>query len=123
MIRTKSSEGYALWLYKIIAGCFIVVLLIIHLVVNHLIAPGGLLTYWDVLRYYTIPIVPIMEIVFLLLAISHALIGLRSIILDLNPSRSQIRYLDWCLLLVGVGASAYGVWLVLLLVSRGQHLA
>jgi len=123
MITTKPNEGYALWLYKIIAGCFIFVLLVIHLIVNHLVAPGGLLTYMDVLQYYTIPIVPIMEIAFLLFAVSHSLIGIRSIILDLNPTISVLRYLDWFLIVLGIGASVYGIWLVLVLVSRGLSLS
>ena len=82
----KPREGAWLWLYKIVAGLFIVVLLGVHFIVNHLVAPEGLLSYNDVVRYYTNPIVPVMEIAFLIFVISHALVGLRSILLDLNPS-------------------------------------
>ena len=115
----KPREGAWLWLYKIVAGLLIVVLLGVHFIVNHLVAPGGLLTYQEVVRYYTHPIVPIMEIAFLVFVVSHALAGLRSILLDLNPSEKLLKYLDSILVLVGVGAITYGIWLILVIVQRG----
>lgn len=118
--RPKLREGTALWLLKIAGGVLIIVILGIHFVVNHLAAPGGLLTYQDVINYYRIPLVPVMEIVFLVLVVSHSLIGLRSILLDLNPSDGLLKVIDWLLILVGAGASVYGAWLVLLLASKGS---
>ena len=115
----KPREGAWLWLYKIVAGLLIVVLLGVHFIVNHLVAPGGLLTYQEVVQYYTHPIVPIMEIAFLVFVVSHALAGLRSILLDLNPSEKLLKYLDSILVLVGVGAITYGIWLILVIVQRG----
>ncbi len=118
----KAREGTWLWLYKIVAGGVIVILLGVHFIVNHLVAPQGLLTYQDVLRYYTIPIVPIMEIAFLIFVISHALIGLRSIILDLNPSGKLLRVIDIVFIAAGVIFSVYGIWLVMVIVQRGRAL-
>jgi succinate dehydrogenase hydrophobic anchor subunit len=118
----RPQEGALLWLYKLLAGGLIIILLGVHFVVNHLVAPGGLLTYTDVLRYYTHPIVPVMEIAFLLVVISHALIGLRSIILDLNPSLKLVRVMDWVFIVAGVAFSIYGIWLVLVIVQRGLAL-
>ncbi len=118
----KAREGTWLWLYKIVAGGVIVILLGVHFIVNHLVAPQGLLTYQDVLRYYTNPIVPIMEIAFLIFVISHALIGLRSIILDLNPSGKLLRVIDIVFVAAGVIFSVYGIWLVMVIVQRGRAL-
>lgn len=118
----KPRESVFLWLYKIISGLFIVVLLGVHFIVNHLVAPEGLLTYQDVVRYYTHPIVPIMEVAFLCFVVSHALDGLRSILLDLNPSDRLLKIMDWIFVVVGVGSIAYGVWLVLLIAQRGSAL-
>jgi succinate dehydrogenase hydrophobic anchor subunit len=116
---SKAQERSGLWLYKIVSGAFIVILLGIHLVVNHLVAPGGLLTYADVVQYYTHPIVPAMEIIFLILVISHALIGLRGIVLDLNPSESVLHLVETVFVIVGVGFSIYGTWVILTIVQRG----
>lgn len=118
----KSREGAGLWLFKIVAGMLIVVLLGVHLIVNHLVAPEGLLTYADIVQYYTIPIVPIMEILFLVVVVSHALVGLRSIVLDLNPPDGLVKSMDWLLWLVGIAATVYGVWLVWVIVQRGAGL-
>ncbi len=118
--RPKSHEGAWLWLYKIVAGVLIVILLGVHFVVNHLVAPSGLLNYADVVRYYTVPFVPFMEVLFLILVISHALIGLRSIILDLNPPYRLQRVIDLVFIAAGVVFSGYGAWLVWVIVQRGQ---
>lgn len=120
--NAKPREGTWLWLYKMVAGGLIVVLLAVHFIVNHLVAPEGLLTYNDVVRYYTNPIIPIMEIVFLILVISHSLIGLRSIIMDLNPSARLLRIIDIVFWIGGVAFTIYGIWLVVVIVQRGLAL-
>jgi succinate dehydrogenase hydrophobic anchor subunit len=117
--KPKSREGTFLWLYKIIAGGFIVIILAIHFIVNHFLGPkDGLLTYEAVLAYYKNPIVPIMEILFVILAVSHSLIGVRSILLDTNPTEKILKISDWIMIGIGGIAIIYGTWLVLILVMR-----
>jgi succinate dehydrogenase / fumarate reductase membrane anchor subunit len=118
----KSREGAWLWLFKIVAGLLIVVLLGVHFVVNHLVAPEGLLTYADVVRYYTNPVVPAMEVIFLVVVIAHALVGLRSIVLDMNPPVRLLKAIDAAFILAGIGFTIYGIWLVVVIVGRGTAL-
>lgn len=115
----RAGENFWLWLIKMITGPILVVLLLIHFIVNHLIAETGLLTYADVVAYYRNALVPIMEILFLVTVVAHSLIGLRGILLDLNPARRLLKAIDWGLILGGVAAITYGIWLVLVIVSRG----
>jgi len=117
--KPKAREGVWLWMFKIFAGLMIVVLLGIHFVVNHLVAPTGLLSYADVIAYYQNPIIPVMEILFLVFVVSHALVGLRSILLDLNPSDRVLRAADGVLIVVGAAAILYGIWLALVIASKG----
>lgn len=123
MIDTKSApktgETLWLWLFKIVSGVLILVVLVVHYIVNHFIGENALLTYEDVVAYYQNPIIPIMEIFFVVFVVSHALIGLRSIILDLKPSRSALKTLDWAFTGLGAVSIVYGVWLILVIVSRG----
>ena len=116
----KPREGAWLWLFKIVAGLMIIVLLGVHFIVNHLVAPTGLLTYADVIRYYQVPFIPVMEIIFLVFVIAHALVGLRSILLDLNPSNGVLRAADILFILIGTGFSIYGIWLVWAIVQQGR---
>jgi succinate dehydrogenase hydrophobic anchor subunit len=115
----KVREGVWLWMFKIFAGLMIVILLGIHFVINHLVAETGLLSYADVIRYYQNPIIPVMEIIFLVFVVSHALVGLRSILLDLNPSDRILRLVDFGLFAVGTVSIVYGVWLVFAIVAKG----
>jgi len=114
----KSGENVWLWLFKIVSGVLIVVILGVHFVVNHAIGNGGLLTWQDVVSYYAHPIVPIMESIFIILVVPHSLIGVRGILLDLNPSRTILTVINWLFSIVGVVAVVYGVWLISVLASE-----
>jgi succinate dehydrogenase hydrophobic anchor subunit len=116
--RPKNNEGVGLWLLKIVAGLLVLIVLGIHFVINHSVAPGGLLTYEDVIQYYKVPIVPIMEIVFLVVVVTHSLLGLRSILLDLSLVQKIRQVVDGLLLILGGIAILYGAWLVIILANR-----
>ena len=115
----RSGESAWLWVIKAASGLVIVGILIVHFIVNHLVAPNGLLTYADVVWYYQNPLVPIMEIIFVAFVVSHALIGLRGIILDLKPGLGLLRLVNVAFSLVGIFAIFYGAWLILTITSRG----
>lgn len=109
----KPGESSFLWLIKILTGLLIIAILIIHFIVNHFLAPEGLLSFNDVLNYYrNYPIVPIMEGFFLVFVVSHSLIGMRSIFLDLNLGKSTRQVIDVVLIVAGVVAIVYGLWLI-----------
>jgi succinate dehydrogenase hydrophobic anchor subunit len=115
----KSGENSWLWLLKLVTGPFILILILVHFVVNHAISATGLLQYSDVVAYYQVWVVPIMEILFLALVVSHSLLGLRSIILDLHPSRGLLSAINWAFLILGIVSFVYGTWLILVIVRRG----
>lgn len=115
--RRAREQGW-LWAAKLLTGVAIFALLIAHLIVNHLVAQGGLLSYADVLAYYANPLIPLMEAFFLVFVVSHALLGLRGIALDLSPPARLVRWLDGLLLAVGLSAISYGLWLLLTLAAR-----
>ncbi|TDA64848.1 MAG: hypothetical protein D9V45_09535 [Chloroflexi bacterium] len=118
-LSPKRLEGSGRWLLKILTGLLIVIFLGIHFVVNHLVAPGGLLTYADVVAYFQNPIIVVMEISFLILVVIHSFLGLRSILLDLNPSPTVLRMANFVLVVIGTAAAIYGTWLALTIASRG----
>ncbi len=115
----KSGENSWLWLIKLATGAFILILILVHFIINHAYAAAGLLNYSDIVNYYQTWIVPAMEILFLALVVSHSLLGVRSIVLDLHPSRGTLNVLNWVFLIFGIVAFVYGTWLILVIVSRG----
>jgi succinate dehydrogenase / fumarate reductase membrane anchor subunit len=117
----RPGETTWIWLVKIVTGPLLILVLILHLTVNHYIGslPSGLMTYQDVVRYYQNPIIPAIEILFLITVVTHSLIGLRGIILDLNPSRQVLNTVTWFMSFLGIFAVAYGVWLALTIASKG----
>ncbi len=115
----KAGENVWLWLAKIVSGLIVFIVLGIHLIVNHYTAPEGLLYYDDVIAYYQNPIVPIMEGIFLIFVVIHSLLGLRSIILDRNPSRRFMKVVDTIFIVGGSAAIVYGIWLLLYVTRLG----
>lgn len=116
---SRPQEGAGLWLFKIVSGLLIIALLLLHFIVNHFLAPQGLLSWAEVIAYYNIPIIPVIEIFFLIFVVSHSLVGLRSIILDLNPSKGVTRVMDIGFLVLGTVAIVYGIWLALRIAAIG----
>lgn len=118
----KSGEGSGLWFLKIVSGLLLIIILAIHFIVNHMLgSQGGLLTYEEVVKYYaTNLIIPFMEILFVTFVVTHALLGLRSIILDLKPKPGTLKAINWGMLVVGSGFVIYGIWLILVIVQRGM---
>jgi succinate dehydrogenase / fumarate reductase membrane anchor subunit len=115
-----AQETVIAWLIKIVTGPLLIIILLIHLIVNHFVGSiGGLMSYDDVVAYFRNPLIPAMEIIFLITVVTHSLIGLRSIFLDLNPSPKAMKVINWALSLVGVGSVLYGIWLAFVIASKG----
>ena len=105
-----------LWLLQAILGILLVVLLSVHLIVNHWVAPQGLLTYADIVRYYDLPGIALMEAGFLIIVTSHCLLGLHSIVLDLNPPTFIRRTTTQFLIILGAITIFYGIYLIMKIV-------
>jgi succinate dehydrogenase hydrophobic anchor subunit len=118
--RNPSQENAWLWLVKIVTGVLVVVLILVHLVVNHLVVQGGLLTYADVIAYVATPGIALLESCFLVIVVTHSLIGVRGIMLDLNPSLKLVKILDIILVVLGSAAIIYGIWLMQVIVAQGK---
>ena len=115
----KQGETTILWLIKIVTGPILLIVATIHLIVNHYIGSlGGLQTYGDVVRYYKTWYIPAMEAVFLVTVLTHSLIGLRGIILDLRPGETLLKFINWAFILLGMGFGIYGLWLLIIIAGH-----
>lgn len=114
----KPGESAGIWLFKTVAGLLIIGTLFIHFIVNHALVPGGLLSYQDVINYYANPWIVTMEVFFLIFVVTHILLGIRSIILDLRPTVALMRMLDLTFIVLGLCAIIYGIWLAATIAAR-----
>jgi len=115
----KNNESVWLWLLKLVTGAFVFFLILVHIIVNHLVAAGGLLTYQDVVAYLSHPWIAFMESCFLVFVVSHSLLGTRSILLDLKPGQGLQRAIDWGFSVIGIVAIVYGIWLIQVIIHQG----
>lgn len=118
MGRQSADSGFTLrWLAQAGLGILLIVLLAVHLIVNHWTAPHGLLTYADVVSYYDLPGIIWMEATFLIVVTVHCLLGIYAILLDLNVSPAATRVLAGLLGLAGAITIVYGLRLIAIIHS------
>ena len=113
--QPRTSFSTWRWFTQATLGILLLVLLSIHLVVNHWVAPQGLLTYADVVGYYDMPGIAFMETLFLAVATAHGLLGIHAILLDLELSTRTVKVLTWTLMVAGLAIVAFGIrltWIV-----------
>jgi len=107
----EEPKATSAWLWQVITGVGLVILLGLHFVANHFIAKGGLRDFADVLAYLRNPIVLVLELLFLVVVTTHALLGVRAILLDFGFSENAEKRLSRVLTVVGVLTVGYGLWL------------
>ncbi len=117
--RRRVGSGRS-WVATTLTGVALLVLLGIHLVANHFVVAsvGGLRSYHQVLEYIRNPAILTIESVFLLVVTAHAMLGLRGVMLDLDPSPRAQRWIDAGLIVLGALTLAYGYFLIGTLASR-----
>jgi succinate dehydrogenase / fumarate reductase membrane anchor subunit len=115
-IQAGNPAG-AVWLLRAFSGFLLVLLLLLHMVAQHFVAPGGLRTFDEVVAYVSNPLIFTITILFLVTATGHGLLGLRAIILDLGLGKPAQRAINWFLAIVGLVAIAYGIWLEVTIVN------
>lgn len=112
---SRRDRSGSLWLVQAFSGLFLVFILGWHMIAHHFVVEEGLRDYQQVLDYVANPAIFVSNILFIILATTHALLGVRSIILDLRPSSSRIRVINWILIAFGTIAIIYGIWLAVAL--------
>jgi succinate dehydrogenase hydrophobic anchor subunit len=105
------------WLWQAFTGVCLVILLGLHFIANHFIVKGGLRDFADIVAYLRNPVILCLEVLFLLCVTTHALLGVRAILLDFGLSEAAERRLDRILKIVGVLTVGYGLgvtWMIVL---------
>ena len=114
-MAARQDRSGSLWLVQAFSGLFLVILLGTHMIAHHYIVEGGLRDYQQVLDYVSNPVIFTLEVLFVILGVAHALLGVRAIITDMRPSASTLRVANWVLAVFGIVAIAYGVYLAVAL--------
>jgi succinate dehydrogenase hydrophobic anchor subunit len=114
-MATRRDRSGSLWLVQAFSGLLLVFILGAHMIAHHFIVEGGLRNYQQVLEYVANPVVFVIEVLFVILAVVHGLLGVRAIITDLRPSAGTLRAVNWGLVLFGAAAIGYGLWLAVAL--------
>ncbi len=105
-----AQRGTMAWIWQAFTGLLLIVLLGLHLIVQHFVS-GGLMGYQDIVRYLSNPYLLLLEILFLAAVIFHALSGVRALVIDGGVSQRTVSAVTWALVVLGLLMFGYGVWL------------
>ncbi|HYB00807.1 MAG TPA: hypothetical protein VED37_11370 [Ktedonobacteraceae bacterium] len=107
----QEPKASSSWYWQIFTGIALIFLLGLHFIANHFIAQGGIRDYADVVSYLRNPIILVWEVLFLIVVATHAMLGIRAIVMDFGISAQAEKRLSQALTVVGVLTVAYGLWL------------
>jgi succinate dehydrogenase hydrophobic anchor subunit len=118
--RSEGTSRSRSWRWTALTGVALLVLVTIHMVAHHFVVEeiGGLRTYRHVLDYIATPVIFVIEGAFLVVVTAHAMLGLRSVLLDLGVSERRRRLIDRGLIALGIVTVVYGFVLIGVLASR-----
>ena len=113
----RSARG---WGVTTLSGLAVLILVTVHMVANHFVIEsiGGLRDYQQVLEYISTPVIFVLESLFLVFVTVHAMLGLRGVLLDLDPTPRTLRWIDRGLVALGIITLAYGFLLIGVLAGR-----
>lgn len=114
-MAAKRDRSGSLWLVQAFSGLLLVLILGLHMIAHHFVVEGGLRNFQQVLDYISNPFIFATEVLFVIVATVHALLGVRAIFIDLRPSAGALRAVNWILTIVGLATIAYGIWLAVAL--------
>lgn len=114
-MSAKRDRSGSLWLIQAFSGLVLVAILGTHMIAHHFIVEGGLRDYEQVMDYVNNPVVFTIEVLFVIVAVVHALLGVRAIVTDLRPSAGALRVANWVLGIFGAIAIVYGIYLAVAL--------
>src|SRR5919109_1520452 len=98
----EEPKASSAWYWQMFTGIALVLLLGLHFIANHFIAKGGIRDFADVVSYLRNPIILILEVLFLVVVATHAMLGVRAIVIDFGISDHAEKRLNQSLTVIGV---------------------
>jgi succinate dehydrogenase hydrophobic anchor subunit len=116
----RRGRSARMWRWTAGTGLALVALATLHIVAQHFIVhqKGGLRTYAEVLSYIGNPIIFVLESAFLFAVTIHGMLGLRSVLHDLDLTARTKRRIDVGLWVIGTVTVGYGMALLITLAAR-----
>ena len=118
--RAYGTRSARVWWWTVGTGTALLVLVTVHMVAHHFAVDevGGLRTYDQVLDYIGNPLILVIEALLIVTVTIHAMLGLRSVLLDFDWGPHGRRLVDAGLSLLGVLTVLYGFVLLAVLAWR-----
>jgi succinate dehydrogenase hydrophobic anchor subunit len=118
--RKPLATQTRVWRWTAFTGVALLVLVTIHMIAHHFVVEsiGGLRTYRQILDYIANPVMFTIECTFLVVVTIHAMLGLRSVLFDLNFGARARARINRGLVALGALTVVYGLALIGTLASR-----
>lgn len=116
-VNPRSHIGNLTWVIQAVTGVLLVLLAGLHFIAHHYVVEGGLRNFAEVQAYLSHPLIWPIEVAFLVVVTTHALLGARAIVLDLGLRPAVQTWVDRALWGVGIVTVLYGFWLTYTIIN------
>lgn len=113
----ERSRGSSLWLTQAITGGLLVVFLGVHLMAQHILAPGGLRDFADVQAFLKQPLALISELGLVGAVLIHVVLGIRAFLVEAVKNQKTQARLSWIVAGLGLVAFVYAIWLTATIIN------
>jgi succinate dehydrogenase hydrophobic membrane anchor protein len=108
--ETRATTG---WIWQAATGVLLLPLLALHIIANHFVVAGGERNFAEVASYMGNPVIVVLEVLFLVVVTSHAMLGVRSILFDVGVPQRWRPTVSRAVTALGVITVGYGIWLTI----------
>jgi succinate dehydrogenase hydrophobic anchor subunit len=113
--RTRAG---ILWLVQAISGGLLIVFLGVHLIAQHILAPGGLRDFASVAAYLREPVALVSELGLLASVLVHVVLGTRAFLVESIRDPRLVSRLTLVVVAIAAIAFAYATWLTATIIGR-----
>lgn len=106
------------WIIQRASGAVLVLALGLHWIVQHAVSPGIEITFSGVQVRLQWALYLASDLILLAFAVCHGLNGLRTVVLDFNPSGRAVAWTTTALVVIGAAAVLYGFGPILAFLGR-----
>ncbi len=114
----RGRGGTTAWLLQVVSGVLLIFLLGAHIVAQHFVVRGGLRDYAQVMSYLANPAVLVMESLFVVVLIWHAMLGLRAVLHDFGFGGRGQALITRGVAVLGAVTVGYSFWLIATIAAK-----
>ena len=113
----EKSRAGRWWLVQAVSGAALVVFLGVHMMAQHILAPGGLRDYAAVAEFLRQPFALFSEVGLVASVLVHVVAGIRAFVVEVVQAPRTVARITAVSMVVALAVFVYAIWLTFVIVT------